>query len=460
MIHILLSAILFYFIGNYPSDLSPQETLSYNVLLFSFLLIGGSLSFLNFRNKIDLFEPITIVIIISLLLFVISPMIFLIRQDTSIDSYYMFKGCTKGTILYTVSYFFFLIGYFKNRYTRQNSNKIRTLYANTKLKRKTILRYAYIGWSVCFVLSLLYYMFGTGMSFYYLMTLALTPNEAQSYIDTPLKFLINFSWSMIPFWIYIMLFSKNKALKAFITVYTATIYMIGGNRFIFIILFGSLFVVKYIIRNKRPTTNSIFSIVIGFMIFIVVLGFARDGIREGKGISFSSFNPTEELYTTFRTNTNIVMPYYCIVDKMPSKFPHSWGNGYFIEPLVYFLPRFLFPWKPSVGSSDIVLAMNKSTGFEIAQTFGMATPNFSELYIQFGVFGCIVGMFLFGVLLRRLKSLYINKKSNIHDIITYSILFTALFQILIRGYMAMNVYLVLFLIIPIYIIKSKVKFIK
>ena len=173
------------------------------------------------------------------------------------------------------------------------------------------------------------------------------------------------------------------------------------------------------------------------------------------GISFSSFNPTEELYTTFRTNTNIVMPYYCIVDKMPSKFPHTWGSGYFIEPIVYFLPRFLFPWKPTIESADIVLAMNNCTGFDITGTNGMATPSFSELYIEFGIIGCLVGMFLFGLLLRRLKGFYTNKNNDIHNVILYSILFTTLFQILIRGYMAMNVYLVLFLIIPIYILKPK-----
>jgi oligosaccharide repeat unit polymerase len=455
MIHLVLSAIFFYFLLNYPSQLSAEEALSYNVLLVSFLLIGASLSSLKLRKKIDMFEPISIVFFVSFFLYVISPMIFLMRQDTSIDGYYMFKGATNATILYTISFFFFLFGYYKKKYRRQTSAKKYVFECQSKSSIKRILRFSYIGWGICFVLSLIYYIFGAGMSLSYILSLALASSEPSLYLDTPLKFLINFSWSMIPFWIYIMIYSKNKTLKILLTVYTAAIYMMGGNRFIFIILFGSLFVINYIIKNKRPSLKQISVVLSVLIVFLVVLGFARIGVRSGTGFSFSSFDPVEELYTSFRTNTNIVMPYYCIVDKMPSEFPHSWGYGYFIEPMVYFLPRVLFPWKPTVGSADIVLAMNNCTGFDITRTNGMATPSFSELYIEFGILGCFVGMILFGMLLRRLKDLYVNKNGDIHNLILYSVLFTTLFQVLIRGYMAMNVYMILFLIIPIYIVKPK-----
>ena len=251
MIHIVLSIIFFYFLLNYPSQLSPEESLSYNVLLVSFLLIGASLSSLKLRNKIDLFEPVTMVFFVSIFLFVISPMIFLIRHDTSIDGYYMFRGCTNGTILYTISFFIFLFGYYKKKYTRQTSSKTNVLANQSKSSIKRILRFSYIGWSICFAFSLIYYTFGAGMSLSYILTLAMGGSDPTLYIDTPLRFLINFSWSMIPFYIYIMIYSENKILKILLTLYTAAIYLMGGNRFIFIVLFGGLFVVNYILNYPK-----------------------------------------------------------------------------------------------------------------------------------------------------------------------------------------------------------------
>ncbi len=453
MLHLALFSIFSYFLLNFPAHLSAGETVSYNTLLFSYFLIAGSLSFLKLRNLIDMFEPISMVIFISLFLYVISPMIFLIRHETFIETFYMFKGCTTATILYTISYFSFLLGYYKNKYTRQTAVKIKSGYLLSKFKTTKILLISYIGWSISFALSLIYYVFGSGMSLGYVLLFSLLPNEANYNIETPLKFLINFSWSMIPFWIYIMLYSHNKLVKIVLTMYTTAIFMYGGNRFIFIILFGSLFVINYILKNKRPSLKLVSLVLLSLIISFVILGYARNGIRSGLGFSLSTFNPIDELYTTFYTNSNIVMPFYCIVDKMPRLFPHDWGYGYFIEPFYYFLPRILFPWKPGLETADIVVAMNRCSGFDISKTYGMATPNFSELYIEFGYLGCIIGMFLFGLILSKIKTLYTFKKTNIHYIIIYAILFTALFQLLIRGYMATNVYLIIFLIGPVYIVR-------
>ena len=455
MIYSLLIVGFLYFGWAYPPTLTAAEQTSYNLLLLAYFLISTHVCHLNLKNKIDLFEPISMVIFISLFLFVISPMIFLINNDTAINNVYMFTGSSKATILYTISYFAFALGYFKNGYIKQTSAKSdATLYKINQYNTSKVLFFSYLGWVVCFLLSLVYNIFVKGFSLAYILSLSLVENTESYSTYTPLKFLINFSYCLIPFWLYIMIYSKYKAIKIAITALTTIIYFMDGSRFIFIILFGSLYILRSIVKNKRPSAKFIFSSISVVVVFFSILVFIRKGVRDGIGFSLSSFDIREQLYETFYTNANIVMPFYAIVDKMPSIYAHTWGKGYFLEPFYYFLPRFLYPNKPGAETADIVVAMNNASGFEIAQRWGMATPNFSELYIKFGYFGCIIGMFLFGNLLRKIKKLYVKNNASIHDLIYYVIIFTTLFQFLIRGYMAMNVFLILFLLLPVYLVKS------
>lgn len=455
MIYSLLILGFLYFGWAYPSTLNAQEETSYNILLMAYFLISAHIAILNLKNRIDLFEPISMVIFISLFLFVVSPMILLINKDTSINDVYMFSGSAKATLLYILSYFAFALAYFKNGYEKQTSSKSQTtIYKTNYYNTNRVLFFSYSGWVVCFLLSLVYNIFVKGFSLAYILSFSLVENSESTITDTPLKFLINFGFSLIPFWLYIMLYSKNKFIKIVTTVLTTVIYFMAGTRFIFIILFGSLYILKSIIKNKRPSFKFILSSLSVVVIFFSIIGFIRNSVRDGIGFSLSSFDIREQLYEAFYTNANIVMPFYTIVDKIPSVFPHTWGNGYFLEPLYYFLPRFLYPNKPGAETADIVVAMNNATGFEIAQRWGMATPSFSELYIQFGYFGCIIGMFLFGNLLRKIKKLYVKNNASIHDLIYYVIIFTTLFQFLIRGYMAMNVFLILFLLLPVSLVKA------
>jgi oligosaccharide repeat unit polymerase len=429
-----------------------MEDKSYILLAVSYFLIGGHICFLKFRNKIDLFEPFTIVTIISIFLFNIAPIIFIIDQTTSLFGIYMMEGCIYGTIIYLLSYFSFALGYYLRKYQRPTNEPFKILY--TTKEQFVYLNRAVVGWCVSFMLTLLYYCFGTGKSITYVLTMGITGGAGYEYTDTPLKFLMNFKASLISFWLYIIVFSKNKFLKIIITLVTFTLFITGGTRFIIVVMFGSLMLLYYLKKRKRPTNLTLIIAFAIFMVFSSVLGYVRTDLRAGDGLLMEQYT-SDEIYTSFFTNANVVLPYYCIVDKIPKIYPHGWGYGYFIEPLYYFLPRALFPWKPTAETADIVVAMNNATGMDITN-FGMATPALSELYIEFGTIGCILGMFLLGMLLSWLKSYYSCNCSNIHKLIAYCIINIALFEILNRGYMSMNLFMMIFFLLPIWYMKRKI----
>jgi oligosaccharide repeat unit polymerase len=119
----------------------------------------------------------------------------------------------------------------------------------------------------------------------------------------------------------------------------------------------------------------------------------------------------------------------------------------FIMPI----PRILFEGKPNSIMPEVLIA---STNRLIAST-GAAWPNIGEYYHEFGIVGCIIFMCLFGYVCSFLKKLYIQPKW-VHSLIAYSIIFPLLIQIVIRGYTAAVFYIVLFLLMPITIIKKLV----
>lgn len=109
-IAIIISIIfLFYF---QPANLSNDLYQCYHFLvsqLIVYLLIWIILFALT---KIDILEPIVLVTSIHLLLFVITPIISLYRNDILWFNKNVWGGCIKGTLLSTLAYIFFIFGYY------------------------------------------------------------------------------------------------------------------------------------------------------------------------------------------------------------------------------------------------------------------------------------------------------------------------------------------------------------
>lgn len=117
----------------------------------------------------------------------------------------------------------------------------------------------------------------------------------------------------------------------------------------------------------------------------------------------SSGDTAMSAYERLASRTNHLITFVKTVELTPSRIPY-WG-GYTYSTLVYGLvPRFLFPFKPA-----------KIVGQEFGHRYRLLNPHdlitsynlplLVEMYINFGPVGVVLGMFIFGLVLRALYAL-------------------------------------------------------
>ena len=111
----------------------------------------------------------------------------------------------------------------------------------------------------------------------------------------------------------------------------------------------------------------------------------------------------QNAYDRLATRTNHLVTFVKTVELTPSRIPY-WG-GYTYSTLAYgLLPRFLFPFKPKkVTGQDFghryrfLNPRDKTTSYNL--------PLVVEMYINFGPAGVVLGMFIFGLVVRALYAL-------------------------------------------------------
>jgi len=110
------------------------------------------------------------------------------------------------------------------------------------------------------------------------------------------------------------------------------------------------------------------------------------------------------------------LPYFsAVVERTPSYIPHC--NGYTFSNAMYSLiPRIFWPDKPvnNLGNSvaksyGLLDANDDATSFNL--------PWIVELYMNFGITGVLVGMFVFGIVWGVLEQLFAGPKVNSLDIV-------------------------------------------
>ena len=134
---------------------------------------------------------------------------------------------------------------------------------------------------------------------------------------------------------------------------------------------------------------------------------------------------------------------------VPNELEYQYGMASIVSVITMIIPRKIWPGKPI---SPIITNLHMFCG-ELAAKSGYAMPNISEYYLDFGVIGCIVMLFIFGQVLQKLKDLYRYKSYDRHGLILYSVMFPALLQVMLRGYSPSYMYLLFFYSFPVIIMK-------
>lgn len=452
-IYTTIGCTLTYYIKD---SLMTEYFKEYIVLLISYFLVGGLFILTVTKYKIDIFQPFILISVIYICMFSITPIIFILNGKTDVHGVDVMSGCIKATLIYIISYIAFVIGYVSYRVKPNKNNRLER-YSINDLNKNKILSICYIIWGIAYIITI-FYMLSTGSSIIQILTIGSKASKTEVINTSVLGFLSNFSYCLIIPWLYICYLGKNTILKLIISYLTVGVYVIRGFRFIIIIMAISFIIVYYRKRMKLPKVTTLLVILCSGLIFIGALGYARNSFRTGVEVNWSEFNVDSILYA-LESNFDIYKTFYGIVEHYPSEYSYTFGKSMILETITMFVPRAIWPEKPLAVDASVVKAISRSVSEFAINNAAMATPNIGEFYVDFGILGCIVCMFLFGSAAKCTTKFYFIRSSNINYIILYSVIMPTFLQLVIRGYMPSNFYLVAFLLVPFYSIRlvSKIK---
>ena len=137
-------------------------------------------------------------------------------------------------------------------------------------------------------------------------------------------------------------------------------------------------------------------------------------IAPDKGHTVAANRITHILYKGYTAAGNRIahclLSFARVVDFTPKVVPYWMGYSY--RALLWApIPRVIFPWKPTIGLGQefghryaFLEPENYSTAWNLPQTV--------EMYVNFGIIGVIIGMFLMGVIYRSLYEMFCHPKSG------------------------------------------------
>lgn len=431
-------------------DFESIYVLEYITLLISYFIVGGIVVLLVFSHRADIFEPIYLTLVLLIGLFSVAPICLTAAGTDTLYGKNFMGGCIKTTIIYVFCSISLCFGYYQKVY----SFEVGQTNLEEKLNNKKILLQVMYGiWGICFFIGISFETLALGRSFMYILTLGgMGINDMGTATISSVNFLLNFSYSCILPWLYIMFLEKNSIKKGIVTYCMVMLYIVCGWRNVIIIVALSYITVYYINKNKRPSKKGIIMCLIVGVIFLGALGSARYGLRNGQRTKINLLD-TNSILFALESNFNLYQPFYAIVKTIPAKFGYSWGKGMIFDTLITFVPRAIWPQKPLARDFALLEAIRLSTSDTVIDGAAMAVPSIAEFYVDFGIIGSIILCFFAGKILQECTKLYKRSTHTFHTLALYGVIFGVLDVLVMRGYMPNNFYYVIFLIWPYWIAK-------
>ncbi len=438
---------------NMPDFDNIRDQANYVTLLMANIIVFGHL-FLVLNNRgIDFLEPWPFFFLLNVALFVVYPVVLIWENNTLCAGRYdVMDGCIWGTIVFLIAYFAFSHSYFKAvpepgplDDADEFDKEIEDLDSFDTRRFGVI---AFAGWIFCFGCAALSVIVG-GRSFLSIISFGTAGLGVNTDLmtDTPLKFLINFEFSMLGFALYIVLYFRSNLVKLIVLYLTLSVYIAGGFRFIVLGMFIALGAVYYIRRQSRPSMKIIAIAVIIAVLFSTYLGIARRDLRSGAGMQSAEVQVDDVEYM-FYSNLNIYQTYYGVTAKVPGELPHTFGRATIFDTAIMFIPRSLWSGKPTAGQSASLSTIKNAIHPDVLGRYGMATPYLTEIYLDYTVLGVLVIMLNLGKFIGRLyKNTQYNTCSR-SSIIRYCLFLGLFMQLIIRGYFASGFWMVVFAYIP------------
>jgi len=422
---------------------------NYIIDLAAYFFMAGIFIIIFLKNKADILDPVVFFSAIYITMFSIVPLFDIITENTLWFGVDLFSYGVKGTVISIIGYLAFVFGYI---FTNVKKNVI-VSNKNNNYNYNKIIFFSLAIWIFGLTMSLLFLFLNKGQSILYIITLGLKGQiNSGNLISLPLGFISVISTIMIPAYLIYYHYGKSKFLKFILFYLTSMNLLIRGFRFIIIIFLLAHFYLYYLYFKKRPSIVKIIFLLVLILLLIGLIGFYRNDVRMGSEVKWSAFK-LEYIIESFLNNFRIYRNYYSVIKTVPDKIQYGYGQQMFKYTIILFIPRVIWPGKPLPKVNEpIRIGIS-----EYAAKAGQAYPNLGEYYYEFGIFGVVIFMFIFGFLNKKIKVKYKDNFQSDWDLIIYSLFLPAMLQLIIRGYTPSNFYLIISLICPIVFIKKITK---
>ena len=446
IIYILLLTL---FLWLYPNNLYPLvEREVYGSVLVVYIIIGAGLIYALLNKKLYIFEPLVLVSLMYLAIFVFMPIHDILNHYTTQFGKYIMNGGVRANIIVAISYVaFFVCYYFKKESYRLKIKKRRV--NNWHLAREVI-KVSLLIWIISFVLYVYYTVSNRGLDLNYIFSLGFYGMQSDELTaSSPLAFLNKFGNALAIPYLYICIFSKSKLLKCILLLLTMIVYFINGSRYVMIIFLAGPIIYHYIKRKRSPKIIYTIILLVFLLFSCAFIASMRHEMRAGEGSSAYNNFTIDNMFDPFYSNFTLYKTFYGVVETFPDVHQYQLGRGMILGTLILFIPRAIWPEKPREAICDYIeWSINKR-----AQISGLAYNNIGEYYVEFGVLGCIFFMGVLGYGCRKMKRLYDSPNRTVNTLILYSVLLPCLFAIINGGWTPMNFYTILFCIFPWFILK-------
>lgn len=391
---------------------------------------------------IDIFEPIYFFAGTIILVFFIAPMAWIARGQVATNHGYGFEVMHMlplATLYVNLGFLAFFAGYSGKTTISFKSKK------RKKIKGFSIKKIAWIILIISMAGALLYDR-SIGISvrdiFTYFKSVS-TDREVELSMSA-FNFLSLCHNSLISS--YLVLFfkeKKNGAMIYILGVIIALMLLVSGNRYRLLIFLLAPLVIYFLNKHKRPSMRLILVAVIGMFLVTSMVGITRTAFKVGSAVENVSF---DSLIEAFSYNIDVFSAFYRIVDFMPKHLGFRLGISY-VEIILQFIPRAIWPDKPFTTMTTV---MNAAYG-----KFASSGPSytlFGEHYVEFGIVGIIIALFIIG---KVFKSLWVRtiKEDNILYNVEYAVIFIYILQLVTRGSTKSKLFELLFFCLPFFLFK-------
>jgi oligosaccharide repeat unit polymerase len=396
------------------------------------------------QGRFDMFEPLTFVCVIFFLFYSLGPLVHIATGEVRFGGRDFTRMYARGLALVTLPILATWIGYVLP-VGRRMGERFAAPLPLTEPGLRALRRW---GWRVSLVAvagtALWLQVSGQGVARLLLPGVVASAESVGGGGQDVAWFLLTMEW-LVP--AFLVLAASRGFRSRFVQwsfwILMVVMYASLGFRYRILVFMGASAMLYYLKRGRRPR---LLTVTAGVALVFIAAGWyagARLYFRSFGAAGSLSFTPLDALESGLE-DTRIFESFLSVTGMVPNYTDYAYA-GPFVYPLVLPVPRALWPGKPW---PEWLPWIAESFGTPGAMLYGMAIPNFGEYYLAFGWVGVVVGMLLFGILVRALWAWF---RTDPRDPVRQAVLaisYIWLLQFMSRGYFAEMVREWCFLILP------------